>query len=104
WSKIPSYVTLKWEDFPWPVVLPPQAAPPPPSSRSRSTSSSYSLSSNSSGSSLAHAKILEQIRQWHPDRFEVKYLRRVEDEKERERVKDGAGMVVRWLNEMLGRM
>ena len=52
---------------------------------------------------LAHAKILKQIRQWHPDRFEVKYLRRMEDEREREMVKEGAGMVVRWLNEMLGR-
>ena len=45
-------------------------------------------------------RIKEHLRRWHPDRFESKVLPRV-IESEKEKVKQGAGNVVRCLNDLL---
>ena len=47
-------------------------------------------------------RIKEHIRRWHPDRFDTKLLPRVV-EGDRENVKEGAGAVVRGLNDLLRR-
>jgi hypothetical protein len=47
--------------------------------------------------------VREHIRRWHPDRFETKMLSKVV-EADREKVKNGAGEVVRALNEILARL
>ena len=52
---------------------------------------------------MSKERLKEIIRRWHPDRFEVKYLALVTDLREREMVREGAGMVVRFLNDLLGK-
>jgi len=47
-------------------------------------------------------RIKDQLKRWHPDKFETRILHRVVEE-EREKVKTGAGVVVRGLNEMLNK-
>lgn len=45
-------------------------------------------------------RIKEHIRRWHPDRFDTKLLPKV-IEADKERVREGAGSVVRSLNDLL---
>ncbi|KAG8947195.1 hypothetical protein FRC04_010918 [Tulasnella sp. 424] len=48
-------------------------------------------------------RIREALRLYHPDRFEKLVIERIENEDERARVRDRAGMVVRSLNALLER-
>jgi hypothetical protein len=49
-------------------------------------------------------RVLELIAKWHPERFEKVFVPRVPEARgERERVRYGAGLVVRHLKELLGR-
>ena len=45
-------------------------------------------------------RIKDQMKKWHPDRFETKYLPRVQD-RWKETVKQGAGNVTRHLGDLL---
>lgn len=48
--------------------------------------------------------VTEQIRKWHPDRFEARFLGKVPDARgEGQRVRRGAGLAVRPLTELLGK-
>jgi len=48
-------------------------------------------------------RVKEHIKRWHPDKFNNKYLPKVIEE-DKERVKEGAGAVVRGLNAILTKM
>ena len=48
-------------------------------------------------------RLKEQLLRWHPDRFESKWLSKVQDPDEKETVRRAAGQVVRGLNELMAR-
>ncbi|KII84661.1 hypothetical protein PLICRDRAFT_46053 [Plicaturopsis crispa FD-325 SS-3] len=50
----------------------------------------------------AKDRVKEQIRRWHPDRFDTQMLPRVV-ETQKEKVKEGAGLVTRGLSGLLTR-
>ncbi|TFK68563.1 hypothetical protein BDN72DRAFT_734347, partial [Pluteus cervinus] len=92
---------LHWESFPWPMFKRPMGV-------EEITSMAVGLYLNNShypersggGGKGLKDRIKEHIRRWHPDRFETKVLPRVVED-DREKVKEGAGTVVRILNELL---
>ena len=100
WAAIPNSVELFWHNFPWPVWKPPKD----PEDLTSTHIGAYVLSQYYPGGESKSSKdrIKEHIRRWHPDRFETKYLPKVIQE-DREKVQEGAGVVVRVLNEMLMR-
>jgi hypothetical protein len=59
--------------------------------------SKYAPGADSKGSK---DRIKDHLKRWHPDKFETRILPRVAEE-EREKVKTGAGVVARGLNELL---
>jgi hypothetical protein len=91
---------LRWDTFPWPVFRKPSV----PEDLTADAIAAYVLSAavpTESGKSDKD-RIKEQIKRWHPDRFETQLLPKVNEE-EREKVKEGAGSVARALNELLTR-
>ncbi|KAF7979267.1 hypothetical protein HWV62_42950 [Athelia sp. TMB] len=100
WSSLPTLRELGWNSFPWPVWKRPRE----PEDLTSTHVGAYVLSQYYPGAENKSSKerIKEHIRRWHPDRFETKYLPKVVPE-EREKVKAGAGVVARVLNEMLTR-
>jgi hypothetical protein len=100
WAALPSSEELRWHNFPWPVWKPPKD----PEDLTSIHIGAYVLSQYYPGDKSKSSKdrIKEHIRRWHPDRFETKYLPKVREE-DREKVKEGAGVVARVLNEMLTR-
>jgi hypothetical protein len=103
WEWISSLPHLQWTDFPWPVLsfespgrnddLTPEAVKeyifaPLTIHRDRA---------------IVKDRLKDLIRRWHPDRFEVKYLARIADLHERETIREGAGVVARILNDLLGK-
>jgi len=103
WEWISTLPHLQWTDFPWPVLsfespgrnddLTPEAVKeyifaPLTIHRDRA---------------IVKDRLKDLIRRWHPDRFEVKYLARIADLHERETIREGAGVVARILNELLGK-
>jgi len=100
WAALPNLEELRWHSFPWPVWKPPKD----PEDLTSIHVGAYVLSQYYPGEKSKSSKdrIKEHIRRWHPDRFETKYLPKVKQE-DREKVKEGAGVVARVLNEMLTR-
>ncbi|KAJ8455186.1 hypothetical protein ONZ45_g19020 [Pleurotus djamor] len=99
WSKLPTLEQLNWDSFPWPMIKKPSTA----EDITTAAVSAYVLSPHYPDKTKSDKdRIKEYIRRWHPDRFETKYLTRVTEE-DKERVKEGAGTVVRNLNELLTR-
>lgn len=123
WTRIASYHSLQWSDFPWPVLnfigprsereLTMQAvsdyvfASFGCESKTKSQPKSHSLLEASDfdfEGVRSKEKLKEIIAKWHPDRFESKFLVRVPETRgERERVRYGARLVVRHLTQLLGR-
>jgi len=103
WSRIAEYTSLHWSDFPWPVLS--FAGPKSPSDLTLVAVSAYILSAFDLRRDKARSKerLREHIRKWHPDRFEGRYLKKVPEGREREKVRLGAGMVARFLNDLLAR-
>ncbi|KAN0111810.1 hypothetical protein V8E52_008190 [Russula decolorans] len=91
---------LGWNSFAWPVFK----RPSEPDDMTTTAISAYVLSNYAPDASTKSVKdrIKDHLKRWHPDKFETRILRRVAEE-EREKVKTGAGVVVRGLNEMLNR-
>ncbi|KAI0252887.1 hypothetical protein BJV78DRAFT_1197411 [Lactifluus subvellereus] len=89
---------LGWNSFAWPVFK----RPSEPEEMTTSAIGAYVLSRYAPDASSKNSKdrIKDHIKRWHPDKFETRILPRVAEE-ERERVKAGAGAVVRGLNELL---
>ena len=103
WSRIAEYTSLHWSDFPWPVLS--FAGPKNPSDLTLIAVSAYILSAFDLRRDKARSKerLREHIRKWHPDRFEGRFLKNVPEGREREKVRLGAGMVARFLNDLLAR-
>ncbi|KAL1744599.1 hypothetical protein HDZ31DRAFT_38321, partial [Schizophyllum fasciatum] len=97
WSALPSSARLEWSTLPWPVLQ----APAAPEDITAGAVEAYVRAPDEGRT--ARDRVRELLRRWHPDRFETKLLSLVADE-EKERVKAGAGAVVRALNECLTRL
>jgi len=91
---------LGWNSFAWPVFK----RPSEPEDMTSVAISAYVLSNYAPDANTKSAKdrIKDHLKRWHPDKFETRILPRVVEE-EREKVKTGAGVVVRGLNEMLNK-
>ncbi|KAL4264702.1 hypothetical protein AB1N83_005378 [Pleurotus pulmonarius] len=99
WSRLTTLEELTWDSFPWPMLKKPVSSEEiTPAAVSAYVLSPYYPDKTKSDKD----RIKEYIRRWHPDRFETKYLVRVVED-DRERVKEGAGTVVRNLNDLLTR-
>lgn len=102
WETLKVANELRWRDFPWPMIKTPST----PEDIMYASIDAYIQSPHYPEADKPKApkdRIKEHLRNWHPDRFETKYLSKVVDE-EKAVVKDGAGSVVRILNELLSRM
>ncbi|KAJ8691928.1 hypothetical protein PTI98_011447 [Pleurotus ostreatus] len=99
WSRLTTLEELTWDSFPWPMLKKPVSS----EEITPAAVSAYVLSPHYPDKTKSDKdRIKEYIRRWHPDRFETKYLVRVVED-DRERVKEGAGTVVRNLNDLLTR-
>lgn len=100
WARIKSVDELGWESFPWPVFK----RPFEPEELTSAAISAYVLSPYhlTDKSKAPKDRVKEHIKKWHPDRFETKLLTKVREE-EKEKVREGAGLVARNLNELLTR-
>ena len=103
WQTLQKAERLTWISFPWPLIKQPST----PEDITTNAVDAYILSpyypekEKDKGRSQRD-RIKEHIRRWHPDRFDTKLLPRVV-EGDRENVKEGAGAVVRGLNDLLRR-
>ncbi|KAF8881248.1 hypothetical protein BD779DRAFT_1445686 [Infundibulicybe gibba] len=101
WTRLATLDELRWESFPWPMLKKPSV----PEEITSVAISAYILSPHypeKDKSRPTKDRIKEHIRRWHPDRFETKLLPKVAED-EKEKVKEGAGFVVRSLNDLLTR-
>ncbi|KAH7921170.1 hypothetical protein BV22DRAFT_748473 [Leucogyrophana mollusca] len=96
WEKIQGLTTVIWEDFPWPMFKKPNG----PDDLTSPAITAYMLSPLHSTDKSTKERIRDNIRRWHPDRFETQLLPKVK-ESERDKVREGAGSVVRVLNDLL---
>ncbi|KAG1744267.1 hypothetical protein EDB19DRAFT_1632877 [Suillus lakei] len=87
---------LIWDDFPWPVFKRPSG----PDDVTTACITAYMLSSLHPTDKTPKDRIKENIRRWHPDRFETQLLPKVK-ESDRDVVREAAGTVVRVLNDLL---
>ena len=103
WDWITTLPHLQWSDFPWPVLS--FSGPTKKEDLTLEAVADYVFAPLRlhHDRMMSKERLKEIIRRWHPDRFEVKYLTRVADLHEREMVREGAGMVVRFLNDLLGK-
>ena len=103
WDYINSLPHLQWTDFPWPVLS--FSNPTKKEDLTLEAVADYVFAPLRLhyDRTMSKERLKEIIRRWHPDRFEVKYLTRVVNLHEREMVREGAGMVVRFLNDLLGK-
>lgn len=87
--------TLKFSEIPWPMVHQPKSV----TEINSSMITSFLLSSHHSEGHSRKERIKGALRRWHPDRF-GRVLQRVA-ESDRAKVEEGAGIVVRCLNDLL---
>ncbi|KAG8896774.1 hypothetical protein FRB99_008654 [Tulasnella sp. 403] len=85
--------SLHFQDLPWPI-FPPPASPDDITTHGIAT---FLLSTKHSSDRPKKQRLRDASLLYHPDRFETKFLSAVR-EKDRERVKDAAGRVIRGLN------
>ncbi|KAJ2912829.1 hypothetical protein MD484_g7586, partial [Candolleomyces efflorescens] len=99
WKDLTSKDNLRWTDFPWPVARMPST----PEDITTLAIESYLLSPLYPDNSRSERdRIKDSIKRWHPDRFETKLLLKVSED-EKEKVREGAGSVVRSLNDLLAK-
>ena len=101
WDWINTLPHLQWTDFPWPVFS--NATKKEDITLDAVADYVFAPLRLHHDRTMSKERLMEIIRRWHPDRFEVKYLTRVVNLHEREMVREGAGMVVRFLNDLLGK-
>ena len=123
WTYMLSLPQLRWCDFPWPALS--FESPTDQSELTLTTIRTYVLAplpsvldsgmggtavevyGQTSGSradqdkAFLRDRLKDLLRRWHPDRFDARYLERVGDDRERDMVKEGAGIVARVLNQLL---
>ena len=103
WTFVSSLPHLQWSDFPWPCLTfsgPKRMEDLTPEALGGYVNAQFNIHQNRA---IVKEHLKNLIRRWHPDRFEVKYLSRIPDPFERETVRDGAGIVARILNDLLGK-
>ena len=99
WKQLKDSNNLGWNSFAWPAFK----RPSEPEEMTTSVISAYVHSKYAPGAEKGHKdRIKDQLKRWHPDKFETRILPRVVEE-EREKVKAGAGLVVLGLNELLNK-
>jgi hypothetical protein len=99
WRSIASKDGLQWQSFPWPMLKMPSTL----GDITYTAIHGYLQSPHYPEKDRAQKdRVKDHIKRWHPDRFETKLLPKVVEE-DKEKVKEGAGMVVRTLNELLTR-
>ena len=100
WRRLKDSDNLGWNSFAWPVFKHPFE----PEEMTTSMISAYVLNKYApdANSKSFKDRIKDHLKRWHPDKFDTRILPRVLEE-EREKVKTGAGVVVRGLNELLNR-
>ncbi|THV03919.1 hypothetical protein K435DRAFT_650133 [Dendrothele bispora CBS 962.96] len=99
WQRMSTTDQLRWDHFPWPMFQRPVS----PEEITLTAISAYILSPHypeKDRSRPEKDRIKEHIRRWDPDRFETKMLSKV-IESDKEKVREGAGFVVRSLNDLL---
>ncbi|CAA7263403.1 unnamed protein product [Cyclocybe aegerita] len=103
WTWISSLPHLQWSDFPWPYLS--FSAPKRKEDLTVEAVSEYVVAPLNicHDRAIVKDRLKDLIRKWHPDRFEVKYLALIADSQEREMVREGAGVVARILNDLLGK-
>lgn len=100
WTSLSSRSSLRWSDFPWPMAK----HPSDPEEITTIAIQGYVLSQHYPDKSRSEKdRVKDYIKRWHPDRFETQFLNKVMEE-EKEKVKEGAGSVVRSLNDLLAKM
>lgn len=100
WARIKTSDELSWDSFPWPVFKRPFET----EELTGPAIGAYVLSPYhpTDKTKAPKDRVKDHIKKWHPDRFETRILTRVRAE-EKEKVKEGAGLVARNLNELLTR-
>ena len=89
---------LRFKTIPWPMLSPPSG----PDDLTTNAVGNFVLSPHHSQDKSRKDRLKEQLLRWHPDRFENKWMAKVNQE-EKDAVKNGAGQVVRALNELMAR-
>ncbi|KAF8881240.1 hypothetical protein BD779DRAFT_1391336, partial [Infundibulicybe gibba] len=101
WSRLTTMNELRWDSFPWPTPTMPST----PAEITAAAIRGYILSPDFPERTptrpiTTRDRVREHLRQWHPDRFETKFLGRVV-RSEQETVKLGAAAVTRSLSTLL---
>ncbi|KAF9444184.1 hypothetical protein P691DRAFT_763619 [Macrolepiota fuliginosa MF-IS2] len=99
WVMLPNRDELHWDHFPWPMFTLPRG----PDDITGGAILAYlkpDCYPEKDKSRNLKDRIKDQIKKWHPDRFDTKLLPKVV-ESQKEFVKLGAGAVVRYLNDLL---
>lgn len=100
WARLSNLDVFTWYSFPWPMLQRVNS----PEELTVQAIRAFVLSPHHPNERNKSAKdiIKDYIKRWHPDRFETKFLPKVRED-DREKVKEGAGVVARNLNELLTR-
>ena len=99
WNSIATKDSLRWNNFPWPMLKVPSI----PDEITYTAIHAYLGSPHYLEKDRSQKdRVKDHIKRWHPDRFETKLLPKVAEE-DREKVQEGAGVVLRTLNELLMR-
>ncbi|KAF7761453.1 hypothetical protein Agabi119p4_9445 [Agaricus bisporus var. burnettii] len=102
WETLSKHERLEWGNFPWPMFTLPKTVEDITSGAIWAyLKQEIYLAKDKPGPSIKD-RIKDQIKKWHPDRFETKLLPKVV-ESQKDVVKEGAGNVVRCLNDLLER-
>ncbi|KDR66462.1 hypothetical protein GALMADRAFT_130926 [Galerina marginata CBS 339.88] len=103
WAFMSSLPHLQWGDFPWPVLS--FSSPKRKEDLTLEAVVEYIFAplTDTRDRAVVKDRLKDLIRRWHPDRFETKYLALIADLREREMVREGAGVVARILNDLLGK-
>ncbi|KAH7105299.1 hypothetical protein BKA62DRAFT_613532 [Auriculariales sp. MPI-PUGE-AT-0066] len=99
WANMSDQKHLSWAHIPWPSYEPPTGA----DAITLDSVRGFILSETASDiTSKDHRQRLkEALLLWHPDRFEGRWLGRIEDAAERDRVRDAVGVIARLLNQLM---
>ena len=97
WRQLKDSDNLGWNSFAWPVLR----RPSEPEEMTTMAIGAYVLSKHAPDANTKSCKgrVKDHIKRWYLDHFETRILPKVVEE-EREKVKAGAGVVVRGLNEL----
>ncbi|KAJ7752468.1 hypothetical protein DFH07DRAFT_960562 [Mycena maculata] len=99
WSKMSAHSEVTWDMLPWPMYKKPNSA----EEITSGAVDAYIMSPHYPDQDKSTKdRVRQQLRRWHEDHFNQKVLSKV-SERDKERVKAGAGTVTRNLNNLLER-